>query len=224
MLRGLIFDLDGVITNSAVYHLAAWKNLAKEIGIILPEEAGDQLRGRSRMDSLNWILKYGHKEDNFSEEEKEVLAEKKNEAYREAVKQMTKKDILPGIEQLLEDAQKQNLKLALASASKNAPLILKQLGLDEVFKTRVDPATLHHGKPDPEIYEKAQEMLGLKADEVISFEDAPVGVESIKAAGQFAVGIGDPQVLKGADYVVGSTSALDLSEIEKAFEEKEGKK
>ena len=221
MLKGLIFDLDGVITDSAVYHLKAWQDLAKSIGIDLPEEFGDKLRGRSRMDSLELILEFGHKQDQYTEAEKEALAAKKNAAYVNAVKQITRAEILPNMGKLLDEAKQQGLKLALASASKNAPLILHQLGLEDAFEARVDPATLKHGKPDPEIYVKAQELLGLKADEVISFEDAPAGIQSIKAAGQFAVGIGDPVVLKGADYVVGSTSALELSEIEKVFEKTE---
>ena len=221
MLKGLIFDLDGVITDSAVYHLKAWQDLAKSIGIDLPEEFGDKLRGRSRMDSLELILEFGHKQDQYTEAEKEALAAKKNAAYVNAVKQMTRADILPNMDKLLAEAKQQGLKLALASASKNAPLILHQLGLEDAFEARVDPATLKHGKPDPEIYVKAQELLGLKTDEVISFEDAPAGIQSIKAAGQFAVGIGDPVVLKGADYVVGSTSALELSKIEKVFEKTE---
>ena len=221
MLKGLIFDLDGVITDSAVYHLKAWQDLAKSIGIDLPEEFGDKLRGRSRMDSLELILEFGHKQDQYTEAEKEALAAQTNAAYVNAVKQMTRADILPNMDKLLAEAKQQGLKLALASASKNAPLILHQLGLEDAFEARVDPATLKHGKPDPEIYVKAQELLGLKADEVISFEDAPAGIQSIKAAGQFAVGIGDPVVLKGADYVVGSTSALELSEIEKVFEKTE---
>lgn len=217
MLKGLIFDLDGVITDSAVYHLKAWQDLAKEIGIDLPESFGDKLRGLSRMDSLEIILEYGHKENDYTQEEKEALAAKKNDAYIKAVQKMTKADILPKMADLLHEAKAQGLKLALASASKNAPLILHQLELEDLFDARVDPATLKHGKPDPEIYIRAQELLGLEKNEVISFEDAPAGVKSIKAAGQFAVGIGDPVVLKGADYIVGSTSALDLAEIERVY-------
>ena len=151
MLKGLIFDLDGVITDSAVYHLKAWQDLARGIGIELPEEFGDKLRGLSRMDSLEIILEYGHKENDYSQEEKEALAAKKNAAYVNAVKDMTRADILPKMDDLLKQAKAQGLKLALASASKNAPLILKQLGLTDMFDARVDPATLKHGKPDPEI-------------------------------------------------------------------------
>ena len=223
MLKGLIFDLDGVLTDTARYHLSAWNNLAKELGISLNQDQLDSLRGISRMDSLELILKYGGQENKYSEAEKEKFAAEKNAKFVEQVETITPKDILPGIPQLLKDAKAQNLKMVIASASKNAPKILNRLGIMDEFDGIVDPATLHHGKPDPEIYEKAQELTGFKADEVISFEDAKAGVESIKAAGQFAVGIGDKELLKEADYIGPSTADLKLSEIEKVFEEKQGK-
>ena len=220
MLKGLIFDLDGVLTNSAVYHLTAWNNLAKELGINLTDEQLNSLRGISRMDSLNLILKYGGQENKYSEAEKEKFAAEKNTKFVEQVEKMTPADILLGIPELLSDAKKQNLKMVIASASKNAPKILTKLGIMDEFDGFVDPATLHRGKPDPEIYEKAQKLLGLNADEVISFEDAQAGVQSIKSAGQFAVGIGDKEVLKEADYIVPTTKELKLSEIESVFNKK----
>ena len=206
MLKGLIFDLDGVITDSARYHLAAWNALAEELGIKLPAKASDELRGLARMDSLELILRYGHQENKYSLAEKEALAAKKNMAYQQAIKKMTQADILPGISELLEQAKTNGLKMAIASASMNAPTILKQLGLLKEFDAVVDPKTLSHGKPNPEIYQKAQALLDLEADEVISFEDAASGVAAIKAAKQFAVGIGDSQVLGQADLVVSDTS------------------
>lgn len=224
MLKGLIFDLDGVLTNSARFHLTAWNNLAKELGIALTPAQINSLRGISRMDSLNLILKYGHQEHKYSEAQKEKFAAEKNSKFLQQVATMTPKDILPGIPQLLKEAKEQHLLMSIASASKNAPRILTKLGIMQEFDGIVDPATLHHGKPDPEIYIKAQEILGLKKDEVISFEDAAAGVASIKAAGQFAVGIGDKQTLRAADYIVPNTAALNLTQIEKAFRQKqEGK-
>ncbi|KRL88584.1 beta-phosphoglucomutase [Lactobacillus kalixensis] len=217
MLKGLLFDLDGVLTNSAKYHLSAWNNLANELGITLTDAQLDQLRGISRMDSLNMILKFGGQEDKYTEAEKEKFAAEKNAKFVEQIQKMTPEDILPGIPQLLKDAKAQNLKMAIASASKNAPTILNKLGIMDEFDGIVDPSTLHRGKPDPEIYVKAQELLDLKADEVISFEDAQAGVEAIKAADQFAVGIGDKELLKEADYIVASTAELKLSEIEEVF-------
>src|SRR5699024_12362287 len=127
---------------------------------------------------------------------------------------MTPKDILPGIPELLADAKKQNLKMVIASASKNAPKILTRLGIMDEFDGLVDPATLHHGKPDPEIYIKAQEIAGLKADEVHRFEDAKAGIEAIKDAGQLAVGRGDKEQLKETDYIIPTTTEMKLSEIE----------
>jgi len=217
MLKGLIFDLDGVITDSAVYHLRAWNQLASEIGIKLPPAASDDLRGRSRMDSLQVILRYGNQVGKYSDDELAEFAERKNTAYRQSIKAMTRDDVLPGMLQLLQQARQQGLKMAIASASKNAPTILHNLQLESFFPEIVDPDSLQHGKPDPEIYVAAQQLLGLSADEVISFEDAAAGVTAIKAAHQFAVGIGDAQVLRHADYIVKTTAQLHLDQVEAAF-------
>lgn len=220
MLKGLIFDLDGVLTNSAKFHLGAWNNLAKELGIDLTADQLDGLRGLSRMDSLELILKDGGQETKYSEAEKEKFAAEKNEKFLEQVETMTPDDILPGIPELLADTKAQGLKMAIASASKNAPKILNKLGIMGEFDAIVDPASLSKGKPDPEIYIKAQELLGFEADEVISFEDAAAGVAAIKAAKQFAVGIGSATLLKDADYLVATTADLKLAEIEAAFNQK----
>ena len=220
MLKGLIFDLDGVLTDSARYHLSAWNNLAKELGITLTDDQLDALRGISRMDSLNMILKFGGQENKYTEAEKEKFAAEKNEKFVEQVETMTPKDILPGIPELLKDAKAQKLKMVIASASKNAPKILTRLGIMDEFDGIVDPSTLSKGKPDPEIYIKAQELAELKVDEVISFEDAKAGVEAIKAAGQFAVGIGNKDLLSEADYIVPTTADLKLSKIEEVFNSK----
>lgn len=218
MLKGLIFDLDGVLTDSARFHLAAWDNLAKELGIKLTQKQLYSLRGISRMDSLDLILRYGNMENTYTINQKEKFAAAKNQKFLEQVEMMTPKDILPGIPKLLADAHRANLTMCIASASKNAPTILTKLGIYSEFNGIVDAAKVHHGKPDPEIYQKAQAILGLRANEVISFEDAAAGIKSIKAAGQFAVGIGDKNTLKGADYIVKSTEELDLDKITARYE------
>ena len=218
MLKGFIFDLDGVLTDTATYHLAAWHELAQRLGIHLPAAADTALRGRSRMDSLNLILRYGHQENDYDEAQKAALAAEKNQRYQTFIQSLTSADILPGIPALLKNAKQAGLKLAIASASKNASLILRRLGLFAQFDAIVDPQSLHHGKPDPEIYRAAQELLKLRADEVISFEDAPVGIAAIKAAGQFAVGIGEASALAAADYLVSNTAQLDYDQIVAAFE------
>ncbi|WP_125570961.1 beta-phosphoglucomutase [Lacticaseibacillus songhuajiangensis] len=218
MLKGLIFDLDGVITDSARFHLAAWNELARQLGIELPPEANDDLRGRSRMDSLAVILNYGGQVGRYSEEELAAFAAQKNAAYTKLIAGMTEADVLPGIHRLLDDAKTSGLTMAIASASRNAPVILNQLRLTDYFTATVDPNDLQHGKPDPEIFVRAQKLLGLQTDEVISFEDASAGVQAIKAAGQYAVGIGDVHVLAAADYNVPDTGALVLSKIKVAFD------
>lgn len=222
MLKGLLFDLDGVLTDSAKFHLQAWSQLATQLGITLTPAEREGLRGRSRLDSLNLILAAGGQEDRFSAAEKTALTDQKNAVYLQLIQTMTPADILPGIPQLLKDAQAAGLKMAIASASRNAPTILDHLGLAASFDAIVDPATLHHGKPDPEIYQQAQALLGLQAAEVIGFEDASAGVAAIKAAGQFAVGIGDARRLAAADYLVKDTAALQLSQLQAAFAKESG--
>lgn len=222
MLKGLLFDLDGVLTDSAKFHLQAWSQLATQLGITLTPAEREGLRGRSRLDSLNLILAAGAQEDRFSAAEKTALTDQKNAVYLKLIQTMTPVDILPGIPQLLKDAQAAGLKMAIASASRNAPTILDHLGLAASFDAIVDPATLHRGKPDPEIYQQAQALLGLQAAEVIGFEDASAGVAAIKAAGQFAVGIGVARLLAAADYLVKDTAALQLSQLQAAFAKESG--
>ncbi|WP_262315051.1 beta-phosphoglucomutase [Lacticaseibacillus parakribbianus] len=216
MLKGLIFDLDGVLADTARLHLAAWGSVAQDLGITLPAAAGDALRGRSREESLTIVLSYGPPQD-YAPAERAAFAATKNDRYRQAIAHLTPKDLLPGIPRLLAQAKASGLTMAIASASKNAPAILERLSIAADFTGVVDPATLHRGKPDPEIFVKAQALLGLAAREVVSFEDASAGVAAIKAAGQFAVGIGDAAVLHQADLVVPSTAALDLAAIRTAF-------
>ncbi|MDO4912768.1 MAG: beta-phosphoglucomutase [Lactobacillus sp.] len=220
MLQGLIFDLDGVLTNSAKYHLGAWLAIANELGIKLTDKECEGLRGLSRMDSLDYILKIGKQELPLAVKEK--LAAKKNDLFLKEVEKMTTDDILPGISELLADAKKRHLKMAIASASKNAPKILSKLGILDEFDAMVDPASLSKGKPDPEIFLKAAQAINLDNSEVISFEDAQAGVAAIKAAGQFAVGIGDKDLLIKADYLVSNTSQLKLDDIISAYEKKRG--
>ncbi|MFO8070039.1 MAG: beta-phosphoglucomutase [Alkalibacterium sp.] len=213
MIKGLIFDLDGVITDTAEYHYLAWKSLAKKMGIEMDREFNEQLKGISRMESLDLILKHGNKENDYSEEEKHELATQKNEEYKESIKQITPKDLLPGIEQLLKDAKDKGLGMALASASKNAPEIMKRLEIEDLFDGVVDPASLSAGKPDPEIFIKGAEMLGLDASECVGLEDAEAGVEAINGAGMFSVGVGSKDAMHKADYIVEDTRELTLDAI-----------
>ncbi len=210
---GWIFDLDGVIANTAQLHYTAWKRLASELSLPFDAVTNERLKGVSRLESLNIVL--GEMVSEFSAQKKEELAERKNRYYRELVDQLSPADILPGIAELLADLKEAGAKLALASASRNAAAVLERLKLNAVFDTVVDPAALVKGKPDPEIYLRAADQLGLRYRDCIAFEDAQAGIEAIRTAGIFAVGIGCG--LCGADYTVPDTAALSRAEIEKAF-------
>lgn len=213
MIKGFIFDLDGVLTDTAEYHYQAWKRMANKLGIPLDREMNEQLKGISRMDSLERILALGNQTEKYSVEEKEQLANEKNEDYKKLILSVTPNDLLPGIANLLADLKKENIRLALASASKNGPVIMEKLGIADLFDTVVDPASLANGKPDPEIFIKGAEQLQLKPEECVGVEDAQAGIESINAAGIFSVGVGTKEMMKNADYAVSDTSELKLSDI-----------
>lgn len=219
MIKGLVFDLDGVITDTAEYHYLAWKSLAEKIDIHIDREFNEQLKGISRIESLERILSYGNKLDYYSDDEKEKLAVQKNEEYKEYIKQITPKDILPGISEFLKTARKNRMRMSIASASQNAPEILKRLEIEDQFDGIVDLASLIEGKPAPEIFSKAAEILGLLPSDCVGIEDAEAGIEGINKAGMFSVGVGSPSSMKHADYAVEKTEKLLLSDVLKAVSE-----
>lgn len=216
-LQAVIFDLDGVITDTAEYHFLAWKQLANSIGIDLDKETNEKLKGISRMESLEMILKLGGKETAYSAADKEQLAADKNEVYVQLIKNISEKDILPGIVQLLTELKENNIQIALASASKNAPAIIENLKLRQFFDVIVDVEKIKKGKPDPEIFLTAAQLLSVFPESCIGVEDAEAGVDAIKGAGMFAVGVGDQDALGKADYLVSSTSELSFEEIVAKF-------
>ncbi|MGX7201642.1 beta-phosphoglucomutase [Enterococcus plantarum] len=213
MKKGFVFDLDGVITDTAKFHYIAWKNLAAELGITINETFNETLKGINRMDSLEKILAYGHKENDFTTEEKEALAQKKNEEYVKLLADLSEKDLLPGVHNFLVQAKERNIPCAIASASKNAPMILEKLGVLDFFGHIVDPETLKKGKPDPEIFVKAAESIKIESKDAIGFEDAQAGIEGIKAAGMYAVGISETENLAGADLQVASMTELSVEKL-----------
>ena len=213
MKKGLVFDLDGVITDTAKFHYIAWKNMAERLGIIIDEKFNEQLKGISRIESLERILEFGGKADVYTEEEKEKLAAEKNTEYVELLEELTPADILPGLLSVLDQAEALGMKSSIASASKNAPHILEKLGIKERFAHIVDPNNLIKGKPDPEIFVRAAEAIGIKPEEAIGFEDAQAGIEGIKGANMFAVGVSVGEPLHGADLIINSLEEIDLAKL-----------
>ena len=213
MRKGLVFDLDGVITDTAKFHYIAWKNMAEKLGITIDEKFNEQLKGISRIESLERILEFGGKADKYTQEEKEALAAQKNAEYVELLEELTPADILPGLISVLDQADALGMKSSIASASKNATHILEKLGIKERFEHIVDPNTLVKGKPDPEIFIRAAEAIGITPEEAIGFEDAQAGIEGIKGANMFAVGVSVGEPLHGADLIVNSLEEIDLSKL-----------
>lgn len=211
MIKAFLFDLDGVIVDTAVFHYKAWKRLTNQLGFDIDEEFNESLKGISRMDSLDAILKHGGV--SISQEEKEKYAKIKNDWYLELVNQMTVNDILPGVENFLKDSRELGIKIALGSASKNASLILEKTGIFGLFDAIIDGNHVSKSKPDPEVFLKGAEALDVEYDTCVVFEDAHAGVQAAKAAGMVAVGIGSVEVLNNADFVVKGLFEMSPSEI-----------
>ena len=210
-LKGFAFDLDGVIADTARFHGQAWHQLADKVGTEWTPELADSLKGVSRMDSLELILKAGGHENDYTQEEKEALATEKNDNYIKLVETLTPADILPGMKNLLDELKDNGYHIVLASASKNAPKVLKYLQITDYFEGIVAPAKLSHGKPDPEIYSEAAKLMNLPANQVAGLEDAQAGVESINRAGEVSIGFGAS--LKDAAVKFDDTSEVSLAAI-----------
>ena len=205
-IKGIIFDLDGVICSTDEYHYQAWKSLADELGIYFDRSINDRLRGVSRMASLDIILERSEKQ--YTEEEKIQLAEIKNTRYVELLQYLTPDDILPGIGDFLKKCHENGIKTALASASRNAPFIIRRLGLEDDFDFIADAAKVKNTKPAPDIFLAAAEGLQLDPAVCIGIEDAAAGIEAIHAAGMKAIGIGSGETLSEADILLDRTAEL----------------
>lgn len=210
-LKGFAFDLDGVIADTARFHGEAWHQLAGKVGTPWTAELADGLKGVSRMDSLEMILKAGGHENDYTQEQKVALATEKNDNYLKLVATLTPADILPGMKKFLDELKAHGYHMVLASASKNAPKVLKYLQISDYFEGIVDPASLKHGKPDPEIYAAAATLMNLPANQVAGLEDAQAGIQSINDAGELSIGIG--AYLQDADVKFNSTKEISLSAI-----------
>jgi len=204
----VIFDLDGVLTDTAHYHYLAWKRLADSLGIAFDEAANEHLKGIDRMGSLDLIL--GDAAPAYSIERKLALADEKNDHYRQLIATMSPADLLPGARAALHAVRAAGLKTGLASVSKNASTVLERLGITNLFDDIVDAATIVRSKPDPEIFLTAAAHLAVDPARCLGVEDAIAGVRAIKAAGMTALGIGDPAVLVEADRVIAGLHLFSL--------------
>lgn len=210
-LKGCLFDMDGVIVDSAAHHFVAWKRLAEELSIPFTEEDNHALKGLSRVDSLEHILRLGQLQ--LDEKTKLKLMAQKNAWYLELIKGMRAKDILPGARELIEELVAEGIKVGLGSSSRNAQLILDNVGLTPLFDTVVDGNHITLSKPDPEVFVKGALALKLKPSEIVVFEDAESGVKAAKTGGFFAIGIGSEEQLGQADVVVPSMKEVTLHEL-----------
>jgi len=199
-----IFDLDGVIVDTAKYHFLAWRNLAESLGFEFTEEHNELLKGVSRVRSLEILLNIGKVE--LTDEEKQKFLIQKNTEYLGYVNKMTADEILPGINNLLDYLDANNIKYALGSASKNAPLILEKVGLFDRFTAIVDGNDVSKAKPDPEVFLIGAQKLHMEPENCIVVEDAIAGVEAANAANMVSIGIGDAELLCEANYVLADTS------------------
>ncbi|WP_139904101.1 beta-phosphoglucomutase [Clostridium thermarum] len=209
--KGCIFDLDGVIVDTAKYHYLAWKRLASEMGFDFTEKDNERLKGVSRMRSLDILLEVGGK--TVPEDKKEALAAKKNNWYVEYISKMDKSEILPGVENFFKTLKANNIKIALGSASKNSMLILNNLGLTDYFDAIIDGNKVSKAKPDPEVFTLAAKEMNLSPSECVVFEDAQAGIEAAKAGNMKVIAVGSEENLKDFDKIIPGFEGVGLDLI-----------
>ena len=200
--KAFVFDLDGVLTDTSSKHYEAWNELSVSLGYNLPASFEDELRGISRMDSLEKVLEYCGLKDKYSKSEKIALATKKNNIYIDKISNYSKENLFEGVLELLELLKENGFKIALASASKSGEFLLKAMNIYNYFDAVVDPSSINNGKPAPDIFLNACEKINVIPQEAIGVEDAFSGIESIKAAGLFPIGFGKSEVLSNCDITV----------------------
>lgn len=215
--KGFIFDLDGVIVDTAKYHFLAWKKLANDLGIDFTEEENEQLKGVSRVKSLEKILAWGNK--TLSEKEFNAQMAKKNEDYLSHIAKMDESEILPDVPKVLNFLSENKQPISLGSASKNARTILERVNLKEQFNAIVDGNDVTKAKPDPEVFLIAAKLLNVAPEDCIVFEDSVAGVEAANVANMISIGIGSKDVLGHAKYVFNDFTEISEDFIEKLINE-----
>lgn len=215
MIKGLIFDLDGVIVDTAHYHYLSWREISRDLNIDFTINDNENLKGVSRIDSLNYILKLGRL--SFNTQEKNILLDKKNNIYKHSISSLGKKNILKGVEKILLKAKEKKMLLAVGSSSKNAKMIIEKLNLTHLFQAVVDGTMVKKTKPDPEVFLKAAKKMNLKSSECIVFEDAESGVIAAKKGGFHVVSVGNINICNIGDVYVESLEDFNLDYYAKYF-------
>jgi len=210
-IKACIFDLDGVIVDTATFHYKAWKRLANEMGFDLTPEQNEQLKGISRMKSLDILLDIGN--ISKTDEEKQALADKKNNWYREYIREMKPDDILPGTIRLFNELKEANIKIGVGSASKNAKTILHQIGIENYLDSVIDGNKVSKAKPDPQVFLKGAEEMNEKPEHCVVFEDAQSGIEAAQNGGMYSIGVGSEKTLYKADMVIAGLHEMNISKL-----------
>lgn len=216
--KAVIFDLDGVIVDTAKFHFLAWRKLANDLGFDFTKEQNEELKGVSRKESLKKILNWGEME--LQEEEFNRQMALKNENYLSYVEKMDSEDILPGVLKTLDHLDNKHIPYALGSASKNARTILKKIGLFERFSAIVDGTDVTQAKPDPEVFLIAAEKLQAKPEDCVVFEDSVAGIQAAKNGKMISIGIGQKEVLGEADHVFEDFTQIELEFIDELLRKK----
>ena len=211
-IKACLFDLDGVVVDTAKYHYLAWKRLANSLGFDFTEKDNERLKGVSRIQSLEILLSIG--KVNPSHSEKLKMAQEKNEWYVEYISKLDESEILPGVKNFLIELRQNGIKIALGSASKNSMLILNNLNLTSYFDAIVDGNKVSKAKPDPEVFLLGARELQVHPSECLVFEDAQAGIDAAKAANMKVIGIGQKDVLLNADKVFEGLSNAHMNIIE----------
>jgi len=212
VIKACIFDLDGVIVDTAHYHFLAWKRLADELNIVFTEKDNERLKGVSRLRSMDILLEIGGV--TMDEKQKELLANKKNTWFVDFVEKMKPEEIFPGVEMLIEKLKANNIKIGLASSSKNAKTVIRLLNIEKIFEVVVDGTMITHSKPDPEIFQMTAKLLNIAPQYCLVFEDAEAGVEAALAAGMKCVGIGSDAQLRNATKIISKTAAFAVADLQ----------
>jgi beta-phosphoglucomutase len=206
-----LFDLDGVLVDTAQFHFLAWRATCRNLGFDLSEQQNERLKGIDRRTSLRILLDVGNKTIDEERFESELVL--KNERYLKLIDQLTPDDLFPGVISLFDSLKARKIKIGLGSASKNAKLILKKLEITPYFDAIIDGTQVVNGKPDPEVFLKGAQACGAEPEQCIVFEDAAAGIEAAKKGRMGAVGIGDSRILNQADLIYQDLAAVDLEQV-----------